>query len=55
MTVLAAGDSTALLRLRPQQLPQNAIVTEYLSFTFTDARAAKWRRVGGEQPVQQFD
>ena len=29
--------------------------TEYVEFTFTDARGARWRRLGSAQPEQQLE
>jgi hypothetical protein len=46
--VLAPGKATADIRV--QGLPMGETVTEYTSFTFTDARGAKWRRLGSGQP-----
>lgn len=52
--VLAPGESSAGLHLQnsPSNLPIRGPVTEHVGFTFTDARGARWRRHGSEQPVQ---
>ncbi len=44
----------------PQQLdlgwvPRDEQVIEYVFFTFTDARGARWQRLGSEQPEPQVD
>jgi hypothetical protein len=36
-------------------IPMDTPNTEYVGFTFTDARGARWRRLGSDQPEQQFD
>ncbi|HSS25900.1 MAG TPA: hypothetical protein VLL82_16225 [Mycobacterium sp.] len=47
--VLSPRGATA--EIRAQSLPMTETPTEYVSFTFTDARGAGWRRLGSEQPV----
>jgi len=49
--VLAPGQATYQLHLR--LVPRAEQVTEYLYFTFTDARGVTWSRFGSSQPVQQ--
>jgi len=45
----------ASYQLNPEQVPRDEEVTEYMFFTFTDARGARWQRLGSEQPKQLFD
>ena len=47
--VLAPNQATPQLYL--PTVPRDEQVTEYVFFTFTDARGAEWRRLGSEQPV----
>ena len=35
-------------------VPRDEQVTEYVYFTFTDARGTPWSRFGSQQPVQQI-
>ncbi len=51
--VLAPGAATSQLYLPTVARAEQ--VTEYVFFTFTDARGALWRRLGSEQPEPQFD
>lgn len=51
--VLAPGQATFQLHL--ETVPRDEQPTEYVFFTFTDARGARWRRLGSEQPVQIID
>jgi hypothetical protein len=47
--VLAPGQATPQLDL--PTVPRDEQPTEYVFFTFTDARGAEWQRLGSEQPV----
>ena len=47
--VLAPGQATFQLHL--ETVPRDEQPTEYVFFTFTDARGTEWRRLGSEQPV----
>jgi hypothetical protein len=51
--VLAPGQATFQLHLAT--VPRDEQPTEYVFFTFTDARGARWSRLGSAQPEQQFD
>jgi hypothetical protein len=51
--VLAPGQATFQLDL--QTVPRDEQVTEHVYFTFTDARGARWQRLGSEQPKPQID
>jgi hypothetical protein len=51
--VLAPGQATFQLHL--VTVPRDEQPTEYVFFTFTDARGARWQRLGSEQPVQIID
>jgi hypothetical protein len=49
---LAPGQATFQLHL--EEVPRGEQPTEYVSFSFTDARGARWRRLGSQQPIQEF-
>lgn len=51
--VLASGQATFQLNL--DTVLRDKQPTEYVFFTFTDARGAKWRWMGSEQPERVFD
>jgi membrane protein implicated in regulation of membrane protease activity len=51
--VLAPGQATFQLHLAT--VPRDEQVTEYVFFTFTDARGIPWSRFGSQQPVQHID
>jgi hypothetical protein len=51
--VLAPGQATFQLHL--PTVPRGEQVTEYVGFTFTDAKGARWQRIGSQQPQQQLD
>lgn len=46
--VLARGKAT--FQLDVGWAPRDEQVTEYVYFTFTDARSTQWERLGSEQP-----
>ncbi|WP_133054444.1 hypothetical protein [Mycolicibacter algericus] len=48
--VLAADDATAAITVAGNA--GEAPSTEYVEFTFTDARGTNWRRIGSNQPVR---
>jgi hypothetical protein len=52
-TVLAAGEPTGVLTVVGNR--GDTPSTEFVEFTFTDSRGARWRRVGTSQPVQLLD
>jgi hypothetical protein len=49
------GPGQATFQLHLAVVPRDEQVTEYVFFTFTDARGDRWRRLGSEQPVQIVD
>jgi hypothetical protein len=51
--VLKPDETTGVLTINGNQgkVPS----TEFVEFTFTDSRGARWRRVGSSQPVQLID
>lgn len=51
--VLAPSQATFQLHLA--EVPRDEQPTEYVFFTFTDARGARWQRLGSQQPSQLFD
>lgn len=51
--VLAPGQAT--FQLHPETVPRDEQPTEYVFFTFTDARGARWQRHGSQQPERLFD
>jgi hypothetical protein len=51
--VLAANGATGVLMISGNQ--EDAPSTEFVEFTFTDGRGARWRRIGSSQPVQLID
>jgi hypothetical protein len=52
MAVLAADQATELLIVEGSDADTPS--TEYVEFTFTDARGARWRRLGSQQPIQEL-
>ncbi|MCV7402689.1 hypothetical protein H7K24_21355 [Mycobacterium fragae] len=51
--VLAPGQATFQLHLAT--VPRDQQPTEYVFFTFTDARGTKWQRMGSRQPERLLD
>lgn len=51
--VLAPGQATFQLSL--DTVPRDEQPTEYVFFTFTDARGTRWQRMGSEQPERVLE
>jgi hypothetical protein len=51
--VLAPGHATFQLHL--ETVPRDEQPAEYVFFTFTDARGARWQRLGSEQPKRLLE
>ncbi|WP_454561371.1 hypothetical protein [Mycobacterium haemophilum] len=52
LPVLGPGEATPVIYPCGGGIPWDESATEYVGFSFTDVRGARWYRLGSEQPVQ---